>query len=114
MINKLKNRFKKYQDKCRVGSRNYPVDDDWDELLNLLLDSCKIINIDNYRVTFEGGTQVWIACKWYGYGRPESVSGFMDVLPSPTTAIRLHDAIQDLKRDYIKQSIKDIKASIEG
>lgn len=119
MIEKLRNIFKIDQDKRRitqdkktVGCRSYPVNEDWDMIVNLLLDSCKIIKFGNHTVTFEGGTEVWISNKWHAYGRPWDVNGFNDVLPSPTTAIRLDDTIKDLKKEYVKQCIKEIKESM--
>ena len=100
------NIFKRFIDRWRVGLiRNHSTNKEWDEILNGILSHNKIKEIDDFYATFDNGVKVWIGSRYYAYGYPQQLHGY---LPSPSTAIRLHKAIL-AAGGYVDRKSKQLK-----
>lgn len=74
----------------RFWLQNYPTSDEWDMILNDLLDKHPVVRDGDYAVKV-GPITVWTSNYPYSYGKPWEPS--VDVLPRAATRIRLKKAI---------------------
>lgn len=76
--------------------RMEPYNPVWDKCLNNLMDKQKIIDADEFKITFEDGQKVWVANQFYSYGMPYYPKE-INVTPKRATMFRLHD----LRNQYL-------------
>lgn len=78
-------------------------DETWDEMLNKIMDECRVVEVAEFYIAFDNNVSVWI--KEYGFGSPYNPS--MNIFPSKKTK-------KKLKKLVIEKHLLDLNEKIKA